>query len=96
MLEQPRLTASPSHPRTSLEQRSDATDSGEASLLNGSKSSPAFSMYSTDSGEAPLNARPEASEAPPLPAPSSDNAVSYFPSRFAAPGGEVASQPPTF
>jgi len=52
MLEQPRLTASPSHPRTS--------------------------------------------EAAPLPAPSPDSAATYFPSRFPAPGGEVASLPPTF
>jgi hypothetical protein len=50
MLEQPRLTASPSYPRTS--------------------------------------------EVAPLPAP--DNAATYFPSRFPAPGGEVASLPPTF
>jgi hypothetical protein len=68
MLEQPRLTASPSQTRTSLEQR----------------------MVPTNSAEAPLNG------SKPLPAPSSDNEASYFPSRFPAPGGEVASQPPTF
>jgi hypothetical protein len=52
MLEQPRLTASPSHPRTS--------------------------------------------EAAPLPAQSTDNAATYFPSLFPAPGGQAASEPPTF
>ena len=49
MLEQPRLTASPSHPATSLVQP-----------------------------------------------PSSEDAATYFPGRFAAPTGEIEPHPPTF
>jgi hypothetical protein len=96
MLEEPRLTASPRHTSTSLEQRTNPTAS-VAEPVSGFRTSPAQSMYPTGSGEAPLNAWAEPSlSASPLPAPSSDNAVSYFPSRFAAPGGDVALQPPTF
>ena len=96
MLEEPKLTAAPRHASTSLEQRTSPAGSG-AAPGNVSRTSPAQSMYSTGSSEAPLNARSEpSSPAAPLPAPSSDNAVSYFPSRFAAPDGEVALQPPTF
>jgi hypothetical protein len=97
LLEQPRLTASPSYPGTSLEHRTNATDSG-AARLNNSKTSTGLSMYPTDSADAPLNskAEPAASEESPLPAPSSENAAVYFPGRFAPPGGEIESLPPTF
>ena len=97
MFEQPGLIASPSNPSTSLEHRTKATNSGDARLVS-SKASPGQSMYSTDSADAPLNskAEPAASGESPLPAPSSENAAVYFPGRFAPPGGEIESLPPTF
>ena len=93
MLEQPRLTASPSHPNTSLQQPRQGDPS-----LNGSKPTLERSSYPTDSADAPLNWKAEAapSAGAPAPAPSSENAASYFPGRFAPPEGEIAPQPPTF
>jgi hypothetical protein len=97
MLEQPRLTASPSHPGTSLEHRTHGANAADARLTI-SKASPGPSLYPTESADAPLNSKAEAAASgeTPMPAPSSENAAVYFPGRFAPPGGEISSLPPTF
>jgi hypothetical protein len=77
VLEQPGLTASPTSPRTSLQE----------------------SQYPTDAGAAPMGlsaSEPAASGESLLRASASEQLPTYFPSQFAAPGGEVEAQPPTF
>jgi hypothetical protein len=62
-----------------------------------SRPSIAQSMYPTDSGGAvmPRSVSEQATSVEPR-LPASDSLPTYFPSRFAPPGGEVESLPPTF
>jgi hypothetical protein len=62
-----------------------------------SRPSIAQSMYPTDSGGAvmPRSVSEQAASVEPR-LPASDSLPTYFPSRFAPPGGEVESLPPTF
>jgi hypothetical protein len=75
ILEQPGLIASPSHPKTSIEQSMSPTDSGGAGSTR-TMSEPAASVESR--------------------LPAADYQPTYIPRRFAPPGGEVESLPPTF